>query len=43
MLVINGDCYIVDVTWTKNLTNNTATAKINGTNVFTINFNSGLS
>lgn len=41
MLVINGHCYSAGVTW--NVDDNRATAIINGTEVFTLNFSSGLS
>lgn len=42
MLVINGNCYIVDVIWEVK-ENNTAVAKIDGNIIFTINFAAGLS
>lgn len=41
MLVINGNCYSVDVTWSVN--DNKATASVNGLEIFTLNFASGLS
>lgn len=41
MLVINGNCYSVDVTWSVN--DNEATALVNGLEIFTLNFASGLS
>ena len=41
MLVINGNCYSVDVTWSVN--DNKATALVNGLEIFTLNFASGLS
>ena len=41
MLVINGDCYNITVEWVLN--NNVATARLNGQNLFTINFLTGLS
>lgn len=43
MLVINGNCYTVnDITWDVN-DNKIATAKLNDTPIFKINFNEGLS
>lgn len=41
MLVINGDCYGANVNWT--ISGQVATASINGTDIFSINFATGLS
>lgn len=43
MLIINGDSYTINVTWEKDTIDNRATAKLNGLEIFTINFNNGLS
>ena len=43
MLVINGDSYTISVTWEKDTIDNRATAKLNDLEIFTINFNNGLS
>jgi len=42
MLVINGNCYIVDVTWEIG-ENNIVTAKVDGNIIFMINLSTGLS
>ena len=41
MLVINGDCYGVEVTWS--MEGDIATAAVNGIDIFSINFATGLS
>jgi hypothetical protein len=41
MLVINGNCYGVNVIW--EVENTTATALVDGTPIFIINFATGLS
>ena len=41
MLVINGDCYNLTVTW--DISGNTATAKVDSIELFTIDFDTGLS
>ena len=43
MLVLNGDCCEVEVTWVINEDGHSATASIDGTDIFTIDFNDGLS
>lgn len=43
MLVINGNCYGVNVDWEYNESTNTAAASLNGNIIFEVDFNQGLS